>query len=161
MRSHDEANNVFSLAIARASRWDSQWALDSVHCSLFNGEVVLELCFPEFAIFVPASSVQELSQATLKGLQALRLSPARYTIISDSLDAHISVEGLVKDFLRGKSIGILPQDQIRARTLAIAGGELKVKAGDSKIWFDSLKACALALKKGAFGQDLGGITNPT
>lgn len=42
-------------------------------------------------------------------------------------------------------IGIMPQDQIRARTLAIARGELKPKPGDPKIWFTSIRSLAEVL----------------
>lgn len=42
-------------------------------------------------------------------------------------------------------IGILPQDQIRQRVLAIARGELKPRAGDPKIWFTSMKSLAEVL----------------
>lgn len=163
MRIPDEeiTQNVFSLSIEIGKKRDKQWALDSVHCSSFSGEVVLELCFPEFSLFIPASSVQELSQATIKGLQALRLSAARTTIISDSLDAHISVEGLVKDFLKERSIGIMPHDQIRSRSLAIASGEMSAKPGDPKFWFESLKSFSNALRAGRFAHVLGGMQNPT
>ena len=39
----------------------------------------------------------------------------------------------------------MPQDQIRARTLAIARGELKPKPGDPKIWFTSIRSLAEVL----------------
>ena len=42
-------------------------------------------------------------------------------------------------------IGILPQDQIRQRVLAIARGELKPRPGDPKIWFTSMKSLAEVL----------------
>ena len=39
-------------------------------------------------------------------------------------------------------IGIMPQEQIRARVLAIARGEVKARAGEPKIWFTSMKSLA-------------------
>lgn len=42
-------------------------------------------------------------------------------------------------------IGILPQDQIRARMLSIARGEYKPKPSDPKIWFTSMRSLAEVL----------------
>jgi predicted transcriptional regulator len=42
-------------------------------------------------------------------------------------------------------IGVMPQKQIRARTLAIARGEYKPKPGEPKIWFSSMKSVAEVL----------------
>ncbi|CAI8819609.1 HVO_A0114 family putative DNA-binding protein [Methylococcus capsulatus] len=42
-------------------------------------------------------------------------------------------------------IGIMPQEDIRKRLLAIARGELKPKAGDPKIWFTSMRSLAEVL----------------
>ncbi|HEX9803686.1 MAG TPA: helix-turn-helix domain-containing protein [Gammaproteobacteria bacterium] len=42
-------------------------------------------------------------------------------------------------------IGIMPQEKIRARMLAIARGEYKPKPGDPKIWFTSMKSLAEVL----------------
>jgi predicted transcriptional regulator len=42
-------------------------------------------------------------------------------------------------------IGIMPQEQIRARVLAIARGELKPRASEPKIWFTSMKSLAEVL----------------
>ncbi len=42
-------------------------------------------------------------------------------------------------------IGIMPQDQIRARALAIAKGEYKPKPGEPKIWFTSMRSVAEVL----------------
>jgi len=39
----------------------------------------------------------------------------------------------------------LPQDKIRERILAVAKGELKVKPGDHKVWFTSMRALAEVL----------------
>ncbi len=43
------------------------------------------------------------------------------------------------------TIGILPQDKIRARMLAIAKGEIKSKPSDPKIWFTSMRSLAEVL----------------
>ena len=42
-------------------------------------------------------------------------------------------------------IGILPQEQIRARVLAIARGTFKPRASDPKVWFTSMKSLAEVL----------------
>lgn len=42
-------------------------------------------------------------------------------------------------------IGILPQDQIRARVLSIARGEYKPKPSEPKIWFTSMRSLAEVL----------------
>ncbi|WP_231696993.1 hypothetical protein [Ottowia caeni] len=39
-------------------------------------------------------------------------------------------------------IGIMPQDQIRKRVLAIARGDYKPKPSEPKIWFTSMKSVA-------------------
>ncbi len=39
-------------------------------------------------------------------------------------------------------IGIMPQDNIRERVLAIARGDHKPKPGEPKIWFTSMKSLA-------------------
>lgn len=43
------------------------------------------------------------------------------------------------------TIGIMPQEKIRERTLAIAKGEYKPKPSDPKIWFTSMKSLAEVL----------------
>lgn len=43
------------------------------------------------------------------------------------------------------SIGIMPQDKIRARVLAIAQGKYKRKPGEPKIWFTSMRSLAEVL----------------
>lgn len=43
------------------------------------------------------------------------------------------------------TIGIMPQDKIRERMLAIARGEYKPKSSDPKIWFPSMKSLAEVL----------------
>jgi predicted transcriptional regulator len=42
-------------------------------------------------------------------------------------------------------IGIMPQEKIRARMLAIACGEYKPKPGEPKVWFTSMKSLAEVL----------------
>lgn len=42
-------------------------------------------------------------------------------------------------------IGIMPQEKIRQRMLAIAKGEYKPKKGEPKIWFTSMKSMAEVL----------------
>lgn len=42
-------------------------------------------------------------------------------------------------------IGLMPQDKIRARMLAIAKGEYKPKSSEPKIWFTSMKSLAEVL----------------
>ena len=42
-------------------------------------------------------------------------------------------------------IGILPQDRIRARMMAIARGEYKPKPTEPKIWFTSMRSLAEVL----------------
>ena len=42
-------------------------------------------------------------------------------------------------------IGVMPQDQIRKRTIAIAKGEYKPRPGEPKIWFTSMRSVAEVL----------------
>ena len=42
-------------------------------------------------------------------------------------------------------VGVMPQEQIRARAIAIAKGEYKPKPGEPKIWFSSMKSVAEVL----------------
>ena len=42
-------------------------------------------------------------------------------------------------------VGILPQDRIRERMLAIARGEYRPKAAEPKIWFTSMRSLAEVL----------------
>jgi len=42
-------------------------------------------------------------------------------------------------------VGIMPQEKIRKRMLAIARGEYKPKRGEPKIWFTSMKSLAEVL----------------
>lgn len=43
------------------------------------------------------------------------------------------------------TIGILPQEQIRARMLSIAKGEIKPRPNDPKVWFTSMRSLAEVL----------------
>lgn len=45
-------------------------------------------------------------------------------------------------------IGIMPQEKIRARMLAIARGAYKPKPGEPRIWFTSMKSLAEVLSDG-------------
>ncbi len=47
--------------------------------------------------------------------------------------------------MKAIKIGIMPQEQIRARVLAIARGDFKPRAGEPKIWFTSMKSLAEVL----------------
>jgi len=47
--------------------------------------------------------------------------------------------------ISGIVIGIMSQEKIRARVLAIARGEHKPKPGEPKIWFTSMKSLAEVL----------------
>lgn len=47
--------------------------------------------------------------------------------------------------MKAIAIGIMPQEKIRARALAIARGEYKPKANEPKIWFTSMKSLAEVL----------------
>lgn len=42
-------------------------------------------------------------------------------------------------------IGVMPQEKIRMRILAIARGEYKPKPGEPKVWFTSMKSLAEVL----------------
>jgi len=42
-------------------------------------------------------------------------------------------------------IGVMPQEQIRSRTIAIAKGEYKPRPGEPRIWFTSMKSVAEVL----------------
>jgi len=43
------------------------------------------------------------------------------------------------------AIGIMPQEKIRERVLAIARGDYKPKAGEPKVWFTSMRSLAEVL----------------
>ena len=41
--------------------------------------------------------------------------------------------------------GIMPRDEFKARTIAIAKGEYKPKAGEPKVWFESVRSMSQIL----------------
>jgi predicted transcriptional regulator len=47
--------------------------------------------------------------------------------------------------MKAIKIGIMPQEQIRTRMLAIARGEFKPRPSEPKIWFTSMKSLAEVL----------------
>lgn len=47
--------------------------------------------------------------------------------------------------MKAIAIGIMPQEKIRARALAIARGDYTPKANEPKIWFTSMKSLAEVL----------------
>ncbi len=49
---------------------------------------------------------------------------------------------MVKNILK---VGIMPKEQYRKRTIAIAKGEYVPKRGEPKVWFESLKSMAMVL----------------
>ena len=48
--------------------------------------------------------------------------------------------------MKAINVGIMPQDQIRARILGIAKGDIKPKASDPKVWFTSMRSLAEVLR---------------
>lgn len=42
-------------------------------------------------------------------------------------------------------IGVMPQEKIRARAIAIASGDYKPRPGDPKVWFTSMRSLAEVL----------------
>jgi predicted transcriptional regulator len=47
--------------------------------------------------------------------------------------------------MKAIAIGIMPQEQIRARVLAIARGSYKPRSNEPKVWFTSMKSLAEVL----------------
>ncbi len=47
--------------------------------------------------------------------------------------------------MKAMRIGIMPQEAIRARMLAIARGELRARPSDPKVWFTSMRSLAEVL----------------
>jgi hypothetical protein len=107
-RQHTKLSGAAYQALVRTEKAlePSPWALEQVRYASVDGVRLLELHFRDggFSFGIPLDAVHELSKAKVKDLQAIRLSPARDTIIVDSLDAHISVEGLLRDVLATNSI---------------------------------------------------------
>jgi hypothetical protein len=94
-------NDYQALARSEAELAASPWRLEQIRYLCGGGPRRLELSFPGPAsapsLVVPVSNIRELASATVKDLRELHLSPARDTIVSDALDVHISVEGLIRD----------------------------------------------------------------
>lgn len=87
-------------AFAQSSAKPSALALEHVRCFISDGIPWLTLTFLDQSqppVIIAVSMIAELAEASVKDLLMLHLSPARNTIISDSLDVHLSVEGLVRD----------------------------------------------------------------
>jgi len=55
---------------------------------------------------------------------------------------------LMKDIEKTVKIGIMSQEKIRERTLAIAQGKYKPKPDEPKIWFTSIRSLAEVLSDG-------------
>ena len=51
----------------------------------------------------------------------------------------------VKKKMKAIVIGIMPQEKIRQRVLAIARGDYKPKPGEPRVWFTSMKSLAEVL----------------
>ena|SRR5690606_20173413 len=58
-------------------------------------------------------------------------------------DYWIKIE--IKEAMKSILIGIMSQEKIRARALAIARGDYKPKSSEPKIWFTSMKSLAEVL----------------
>lgn len=61
------------------------------------------------------------------------------------MNRDVAIDTGAKQIMKFIVIGIMPQDQIRQRALAIARGDLKPEPGDPKIWFTSMKSLAEVL----------------
>ena len=93
-------------ALARSSANPSALALEHVRYFVSDEIQWLELSFMDHsrpAVVIAVSRVAELAQANVQDLLGLQLSPARDTIISESLDVHISVEGLIRDLWHNRA----------------------------------------------------------
>lgn len=109
-----------ALVRSEAELIPSPWALDHVQYLSNGGTRRLELSFPDSkapSLVVAINNIQELAAATVKDLRELYLSPARDTIISDTLDVHISVEGLIRDMQRSTTF-----DRLVSTLWATKGG---------------------------------------
>ncbi len=97
------AKSYQALVRSEAELTPSLWALHHVQYLSSGGTRRLELSFSDPdapSLVIPVNNIQELASATVKDLRELHLSPARDTIVSDALDVHISVEGLIRDMQR-------------------------------------------------------------
>lgn len=99
-RLRTELEAYLTLKQSEVGRSPSPWALDHVQYLSRGGVRRMELSFldPESpSLAIPINKIRELAAATVKDLHELHLSPARDTVISDTLDVHISVEGLIRN----------------------------------------------------------------
>jgi predicted transcriptional regulator len=53
----------------------------------------------------------------------------------------------MKNIVKAVKVGILPLEQFKKRTIAIAKGEYKPKKDEPKIWFNSIKSLAHVLSE--------------
>lgn len=89
------------LAGGDEPRAENPWALAAVSVAKAKPHSRLMLLFESGdALGIPLPLVSELTNATPDDLRALRLTPARDTIVAEKLDAYISVKGLVRDYAK-------------------------------------------------------------
>jgi hypothetical protein len=87
-----------ALVESEADLTPSPWALKHVQCIARSGTRQLSLTFLDPnapPLVIDVATIPELVQASDSDLRELQLSPAGDTLISEALDVHISVEGLV------------------------------------------------------------------
>lgn len=97
------ADNTAAVRVRKVSPEGSLWALKGVAYAKADKHMParLILVFPRGdSQGIPLDAIAELKEATPRQLAKLELSPAGDTIISEALDAYISVEGLVRDFAK-------------------------------------------------------------
>jgi hypothetical protein len=119
-RQHTELTSSAYQSLVKSTdlQEPSLWSLDEVRYSTISGKRMIGLFFPEYSLGIPLVDIRELKTANVKELQHLRLSPSGDTIISDALDVHISVEGLLKDL----SIENVAFSQLVSTLFATRGG---------------------------------------
>ena len=84
----------------------SPWVLAGVSFAKENGRIPARVVLAFLSgdsLGIPLAMIPELRAATPRQLAKLELSPAGDTIISDAVDAHISVEGLLADYAKRQS----------------------------------------------------------
>ena len=100
------AGNPDAVRVRADALVPNLWALENVNFAKADERMParLILAFPSGdSLGIPLDVIPELKQATPRQLGRLELSPARDTIISEALDAYISVEGLVRDYAKQRS----------------------------------------------------------